>query len=128
VMAAARHGKHVFCEKPLSPNVEHAREMAAAVERAGVCSMMGFSTRFSPVIQNVKRLLDAGTLGRIFHVHAQAFNAGLLADPPRWSWRTDKARCGVGILGDLGAHMIDLDHFLLGPTSEVMASMQTFTP
>ena len=128
VMAAAKRGKHVFCEKPLSPDIEHAREMAAAVERAGVRSMMGFSTRFSPVIQNVKRLLDAETLGRIFHVQAQAFNAGLLADPPRWSWRTDKARSGAGILGDLGAHLIDLNHFLLGPTAEVMASLQTFTP
>ena len=128
VMAAARRGKHVFCEKPLSPDIEHAREMATAIERAGVRSMMGFSTRFSPVIQNVKGLLNAGTLGRIFHVHAQAFNAGLLADPPRWSWRTDKARAGVGIVGDLGAHLIDLNHFLLGPTSEVMACMKTFTP
>jgi predicted dehydrogenase len=128
VMAAARRGKHVFCEKPLSPNIEHARAMVSAVERAGVRSAMGFSTRFSPLIQRVKHEIDAGTLGRIFHVHAQAFNAGLLADPPRWSWRTDKARAGVGIIGDLGAHLIDLNHFLLGPTIEVMASLKTFTP
>jgi predicted dehydrogenase len=128
VMAAVRHGKHVFCEKPLAPEVEQAREMARAVERAGLRSMMGFATRFSPVIQNVKRLLDGGALGRVFHVHAQSFNAGLLADPPRWSWRTDKARSGTGILGDLGSHAIDLNHFLLGPTAEVMASMKTFVP
>ena len=128
VMAAARRGKHVFCEKPLSPNIEHAREMAAAVEAAEVRSMMGFSTRFSPVIQNVRRLLDDGVLGTIFHVHAQAFNAGMLASPPRFSWRTDRARAGVGILGDLGAHIIDLNHSLLGPTAGVMASVKTFIP
>jgi predicted dehydrogenase len=128
VMGAARHGKHVFCEKPLAPDIRQAREMAAAVARAGVRGMMGFSTRFSPVIQNVKRHLDAGAIGRPFHVHAQAFNAGLLADPPRWSWRTDRARAGTGILGDLGSHLIDLNHFLLGPTAEVVASTKTFVP
>ncbi|MBI3973738.1 MAG: Gfo/Idh/MocA family oxidoreductase [Chloroflexi bacterium] len=128
VMAAVRHGKHVFCEKPLAPDIGQAREMAAAVERAGLRSMMGFSTRFSPVIQNVKRLIDEGAIGRILHVHAQAFNAGLLAERPRWSWRTDKARSGTGILGDLGSHMLDLNHLLIGQVIEVMASMKTFIP
>jgi predicted dehydrogenase len=128
VIAAARHGKHVFCEKPLATEIGQAREMAAAVESAGVRGMMGFSTRFSPVIQNVKRHLEAGAIGRPLHVHVQAFNAGLLAERPRWSWRTDRARAGTGILGDLGSHMIDLNHFLLGPTTEVMASMRTFIP
>jgi predicted dehydrogenase len=126
VMAAARRGKHVFCEKPLAPDIVQARKMAAAVRDAGVRSAMGFSTRFSPVIQNVKRHLDEGLIGRPYHVHAQAFNAGMLAERPRWSWRTDRARAGVGILGDLGSHLIDLNHFLLGPTAEVMASMRTF--
>src|SRR5206468_1564454 len=87
-----------------------------------------FSTRFSALIQNVKALIDSGTLGDIFHVHAQSFNAGMLTSPPRWSWRTDKARSGYGVLSDLGAHIIDLNHYLLGPTSEVMASMKTFIP
>jgi predicted dehydrogenase len=128
VLEAARHGKHVFCEKPLAPDIDQAREMAAAVEAAGVRSMMGFSTRFSPVIQNVKGQLESGVIGRLFHVHAQAFNAGMLADPPRWSWRTDRARAGTGILGDLGSHLIDLNHFLLGPTVEVIASTKTFVP
>lgn len=128
VMAAAGRQKHVFCEKPLAPDIAQAREMVASVERAGVRSMMGFSTRFSPVIRRVKGLLEEGALGRPFHVHAQAFNAGLLASPPRWSWRTDKARAGTGILGDLGSHLIDLNHYLLGPTTEVMASLRTFVP
>ncbi len=128
VLAAARHRKHVFCEKPLATDVRQAREMVAAVEQAGVRGMVGFSTRFSPVIQNVKRLIDDGAIGEVFHVHAQFFNAGLLASPPRWTWRTDRARAGVGILGDLGSHLIDLNHFLIGPTTEVMASMKTFIP
>ncbi|HEX2035484.1 MAG TPA: Gfo/Idh/MocA family oxidoreductase [Chloroflexota bacterium] len=128
VMAAAGRGKHVYCEKPLAPDIAQAREMAAAVGAAGVRSMMGFSTRFSPLMQEVKRLLDLDTIGRPFHVHAQAFNAGLLATPPRWSWRTDKARSGTGILGDLGSHLIDLNHFFLGPTVQVMASLKTFIP
>lgn len=128
VMEAAAHGKHVFCEKPLAPDIEQARAMAATVQRAGLRSMMGFSTRFSPVIQEIKRLIDTEIVGQLYHVHVQSFNAGLLADPPRWSWRTDKARSGTGILGDLGSHVIDLNHLLIGPTTEVMASLRTFVP
>lgn len=128
VMLAAQRGKHVFCEKPLATEIGQAREMVAAVEQASVRSMMGFSTRFSPLIRNVKRLLEEGAIGRPFHVHAQAFSAGLLARPPRWSWRTDRARSGTGILGDLGSHLIDLNHYLLGTTTEVLASLRTFVP
>jgi predicted dehydrogenase len=128
VLAAARHGKHVFCEKPLAMDGRQGREMVAAVEEAGVRGMMGFSTRFSPLIQNVKRHLDEGAIGRPFHVHAQAFSSGLLAERPRWSWRTDRARTGAGVLGDLGSHLIDLNHYLLGPVEGVMASLRTFIP
>ena len=102
--------------------------MVAAVEGAGVRGMMGFSTRFSPLIQNVKRHLEEGAIGRPFHVHAQAFSSGLLAERPRWSWRTDRARTGAGVLGDLGSHLIDLNHYLLGPIEAVMASLRTFIP
>ncbi|NCV20395.1 MAG: gfo/Idh/MocA family oxidoreductase [Chloroflexi bacterium] len=55
VMAAARAGKHVFCEKPLATALADAREMADAVRRAGVRSMMGFSTRFSPLTRTIHK-------------------------------------------------------------------------
>ncbi len=128
VIAAARAGKHVFCEKPLATSLEDGRAMAAAVRAAGVRSMMGFSTRFSPLTVAIRDAIAGGAIGRPFHVHAQSFSAGLLASQPRWSWRTDKARSGTGVIGDIGAHAIDTCQFLLGPIVAVASSFHTFIP
>ena len=128
VMAGARAGKHVFCEKPLATSLADAREMADAVHRAGVRSMMGFSTRFSPLTRAIHDAIADGQIGRVFHVHAQSFSAGLLAAQPRWSWRTDKDRSGTGVIGDIGAHALDTCQYLLGPIVAVASSMHTCIP
>ena len=128
VIAAAAAGKHVFCEKPLATNLEDGVAMADAVRRAGVRSMMGFSTRFSPLTIAIRDAIAAGAIGRPFHVHAQSFSAGLLAAQPRWSWRTDKARSGTGVIGDIGAHALDTCQFLLGPITAVASSLHTCIP
>ncbi len=127
-LAAARYGKHIFCEKPLATSLADAQSMVEAVQKASVRSVMGFSNRWNPVFLRVRELVDSGALGTVYHVHSQNFNAGLLGSRPRFSWRTDQQRTGVGILGDLGAHAIDLIHFLLGPIDEVCASLRTCVP
>jgi predicted dehydrogenase len=128
VIAAAEAGKHVFCEKPLATNLADGVAMADAVRRAGVRSMMGFSTRFSPLTIAIRDAIAAGAIGRPFHVHTQSFSAGLLAAQPRWSWRTDKARSGTGVVGDIGAHALDTCQFLLGPITAVASSLHTCIP
>lgn len=128
VVAAARAGRHVFCEKPLATNLADGRAMAAAVREVGVRSMMGFSTRFSPLTIAIRDAIAGGAIGRPFHVHAQSFSAGLLAAQPRWSWRTDKARSGTGVIGDIGAHALDTVQFLLGPVVAVASSLRTCIP
>ncbi|MEG1426115.1 MAG: Gfo/Idh/MocA family oxidoreductase, partial [Oscillospiraceae bacterium] len=50
-IAAAKNGKHIFSEKPLALNVADAREMLAAVEKAGVKHQIGFNYRFAPAMQ-----------------------------------------------------------------------------
>ena len=98
--------------------------MVEAAERAGVRTLMGFSNRWNPLFLRLRDMLERGELGTIYHVHSQNFNAGLLAERPRLSWRTE-GPLGTGILADLGAHAVDLIHFLLGPISEVCASVRT---
>jgi predicted dehydrogenase len=124
-LAAAGQHKHIFCEKPLATTLDDARAMVDAVRQADVRTLMGFSNRWNPLFLRVRDLLAAGHFGTIYHVHSQNFNAGLLGPRPAFSWRTDPARTGSGILGDLGAHAIDLIQFLLGPISEVCASLRT---
>jgi predicted dehydrogenase len=125
VLAAAAHHKHIFCEKPLAASLDEARAMVDAARQAGVRTLMGFSNRWNPLFLQVRDLLAAGRLGTVYHVHSQNFNAALLGPTPPFTWRTDPTRTGSGILGDLGAHAIDLIQFLLGPIAEVCASLRT---
>jgi predicted dehydrogenase len=129
VMRALRAGKHVFCEKPLARTVDEAREMYEAARAGKRRTVVGFSNRWRTLVNNMKEVIESGTLGEIVHVHAQSFNASLVrSDKPRFSWRTDAERTGTGILGDLGAHFIDLTHHLLGPITEVCADLRTVIP
>lgn len=125
---AAQHGKHIFCEKPLATSLATAQAMVEAAEQAHVRTLVGFSNRWNPTFQHVHQLINAGSLGRIHHVHAQSFNASLLSNYPAFTWRTDPQRTGSGVLGDLGAHAIDLIHYLLGPITAVCASLRTQQP
>jgi predicted dehydrogenase len=128
-MAAARAGKHIFCEKPLARTVEEAREMYRAARDTGLRTVVGFSNRWAPVVNAIRSLLEHDEIGAITHVHGQAFNASLVRSArPRFTWRTDAARTGSGILGDLGAHYVDLTHFLLGDIAEVCADLRTVVP
>ena len=127
-IAAARAGKHVFCEKPLGRSAEEAKAMLDAVEAAGVKHMVAFNYRFVPAIVQAKRLIASGKLGRIYHwrsVYLQEW--GMDPDMPT-SWRFDKARAGSGALGDLGAHSLDLARFLVGEPKSVMGQKQTWLP
>src|SRR5690606_11756728 len=65
-LAAAKAGKHLFCEKPLALTLADAREMLAAAESAGVKHMIGFNYRFAPAVQLAKKLIEEGRLGRIY--------------------------------------------------------------
>ena len=123
---AARAGKHVFCEKPLALNLADAREMLRAAEEAGVKHMICFNYRFVPAVQLAKKLVQEGRLGRIYHFRAW-FLQDWIVDPDfPLVWRLDKKVAGSGAHGDLGAHLIDLAHFLIGDMEEVVGMSETF--
>lgn len=124
-LASARHGKHIFCEKPLATTLPDATAMVEAVRCAGVRSLMGFSNRWSPTFQRMGEVIATGELGVIYHAHVQSFNTRLLGPQPPFSWRTDSTQTGSGVLADLGSHAIDLIHFLLGPIDAVCATLAT---
>ena len=65
VIHAARAGKHVYCEKPLSTSIPEGRAMVDAVRRAGVVGMMGSQQRSSGEFQRVVELARNGYLGEI---------------------------------------------------------------
>ena len=125
-IAAAKAGKHVVCEKPLANTLKEAVAMLAAVKKAGVKHMCGFSYRFAPAVATIKKMVARGELGKIFHFRA-AYQQDWIVDPDfPMVWRLKKKHTGSGALGDIGAHITDLCQYLVGEISEVCATMQTF--
>lgn len=119
VLAALRAGKHVYCDKPLALNVAEAEEICALGRTVPSVQQMTFNYRFVPAILRARELVEAGFLGDLFQFRAAYLHAGYI-DPKRpFSWRTDMARSGGGAIADLGAHVIDLVRFLIGPGTGV---------
>jgi predicted dehydrogenase len=130
VIAAAKAGKMIVCEKPLAMNVREAEEMVAAVEAAGVANMVSFNYRRVPAISLAKQVIDEGRVGRTFHYRA-TYNQDytISADVPQGGmalWRLDAKVAGSGVTGDLLAHSIDTAEWLNGPIVKVVAHSETF--
>lgn len=125
--AAATAGKHILCEKPLARTAEESKDMLEAVEKAGVKHMVAFNYRFVPAIRQIRNLIDSGALGRIYHWRAVYNQEWIL---PHYGtpkiWRLDKKVAGSGAIGDLGAHIIDLAHYLVGGVKSLSAYTKTF--
>ena len=124
-MAAIAAGKHVYCEKPLTNDAGTAFEMAAAAERAGVTTMVGFNYIKNPIQGLARRLIAEGEIGPVRHYRG-AFNSDFLGrrDVP-FSWRNDKARAGSGVIGDIGAHCFAyFRHLVTQPIDEVMCDLR----
>jgi len=125
-IAAAQAGKHLYCEKPLALTLEDSREMLAAAEDAGVKHMVGFNYRYAPAVMLAKKLVEDGRLGEIHHFRAW-FLQDWITDPNfPLVWRLQKEIAGSGSHGDLGAHLIDMAHYLIGDISEVIGMSETF--
>ncbi|OKP94041.1 Gfo/Idh/MocA family protein [Paenibacillus sp. P32E] len=125
-LAAVKAGKHVFCEKPLALTLADSREMLKAAEDAGVMHMVGFNYRFSPAVRLAKRLVESGRLGQIYHFRAWFLQDWILDPEFPLVWRLQKEIAGSGSHGDLGAHLIDLAHYLVGDLKEVIGMSETF--
>lgn len=125
-LEAIEAGKNVFCEKPLALNTADAREMLKAAENKGIKHQVGFNYRFVPAIRLAKQLIDEGKIGRIYHFRA-TYLQDWASDPNfPLTWRFDQKVCGSGPIGDLGAHVIDLAHFLVGDIKVVTGMKETF--
>ena len=126
VLAAAAHGKHVFCEKPLALTLQDAKEMLEAVRQAGVLHMIGFNYRFVPAVRLAKSLIADGRIGDVYHFRA-TFLQDWIVDPSfPLVWRMDKTVAGSGAHGDLGAHLIDVARYLVGEIDDVVGMSETF--
>lgn len=129
-MAAAKTGKMVLCEKPLSRNLSEGRQMLEAVTAAGVKNMVWYNYRRIPAVTLAKMIIDSGKLGKIFHYRANFLQDWTInADLPQGGeglWRMDAGVAGSGVTGDLLAHCIDTAMWMNGGIRDVSAMTETF--
>jgi predicted dehydrogenase len=124
---AVRNGKHVLCEKPLGMDAAESHRMWIEAERAGVHHMTGFNYRFVPAVRRAREIIEAGGIGDVVHFRATYLQSwGWEADPS--VWRFDRAQAGLGAIGDLGTHIIDLSRYLVGEIASVSALIRTVVP
>lgn len=117
-------GKHVLCEKPMAMNADEGKQMVAAAKAAGRKLQIGFNMRFGAGPQSLKRAMDAGVLGDVYHARARAMRR---RGVPSWGVFTQKDKQGGGPLIDIGVHITDMTLWLMGHPKPVAASGQVFT-
>lgn len=125
-LAAAKNGKHIFCEKPMAMSVAECKEMIKAVEAAGVIHMINFNYRAVPAVALAKQMIEKGMIGTPFHFRAVYLQDWIVDPEFPLVWRLQKEKAGSGAHGDLNAHIIDLARMLCGEFDSVTGLMTTF--
>ena len=115
VLAAARYGKNVFCEKPIALSYADCDEMVRACEEAGVVFMAGHVMNFFNGVRHAKQLIGEGKIGKVLYCHSA--RNGWEQIQPSVSWKKIRAKSG----GHLYHHIHELDciQFIMGPATEV---------
>ena len=120
--ALAEIGTHLFIEKPLSHTLDGAEALIKLVEEKGVVAMMAMCYRFHPVYLHLKKLLDAGAVGTVFHVNA--YGGHYLPDwHPNADYKVEYAAnrsMGGGVVLT-SIHGFDNIRWLFGEVSELAA-------
>ena len=106
VIAGAQAGKHVFVDKPFTLTKASAEVAVAATRKAGVVLALGHNRRFLPAYLELKKRLEAGALGSLFHVEANYSGAGAVDYTPQ-VWRGSPVESPAGGMAGSGIHMID---------------------
>ncbi|MGE9549729.1 Gfo/Idh/MocA family protein [Erwinia amylovora] len=124
-LEAIRHGKHVYSEKPLALDVADAELMTCAAREAGVKTLVGFNYMKNPTSQLAHEIIARGEIGEVVHFYG-THNEDYLANPQTpLDWHCQRALAGLGALGDLAAHIVNMAHYLVGNISEVSGDMLT---
>jgi predicted dehydrogenase len=123
-IAAANAGKHVLCEKPMAMNAQEAQAMADAAKANGVEFIIGFQHRYEPRSKALRDMIAAGEFGKILYVRAQALRRRGI---PNWGVFGRKELQGGGPMIDIGVHILETAHSIIGTPKPVSATGNTFT-
>ena len=126
IIAVAKAGKAVFCEKPLALKKADAVRSTSACRDAGVLLGIGTNKRFWPSMRELRRVVASGELGEILHVEGHYSNENSGAHFSQWRTSPSEAP-GAGMTGS-GIHVLDALCNLLGPVARVQTQVITRKP
>lgn len=119
------HGKHIFCEKPLTLSVTEAEELARIAEESKCLCAVGFNVRSFHQCRKARELVQGGTLGRLLLIHG-SYLQEFGADPAVWSWRYES---DLHAVTEIGSHWLDLAQCISGEKiTTVSALLDRFHP
>ncbi len=122
---ALRAGKHVLCEKPAARTYAEAKTMQDVQHETGLTLNIGVVNRFSPAVNEIKKLIDAGELGEVYHVYV-SFRAHR-SIPGLGGAFTTKEIAGGGALIDWGVHYLDIVMYCMGDPKPLTVSGKAFS-
>ena len=121
---AANAGCHVIVEKPMAMNPQECQKMIDAARKAGKILSVGFQYRYHPSSQFLVRARDDGRFGKIMFVKCQALRRRGI---PNWGVFGQKQMQGGGPMIDIGVHVIEMAHYVMGSPKPIAASGNTWT-
>jgi predicted dehydrogenase len=124
VIAAARAGKHIYCEKPFALSKADAVAALDACKRAGVTIAVGHHFRLMPSMRALAELKAQGAFGTVMHMEGN-YSHDWLASYPADSWRMAKEESRAGGMTGMGIHVLDCFRDLNGPIRRVSALSKT---
>lgn len=126
-------GIHVVSDKPMTFNLEEARELVKIVENSGQVYALTHTYTGYPMVRHAREMVRQGELGEIRKVLVEYIQDWLTLPQEQQgnkqaSWRTDPARSGLGgSIGDIGTHAANLLEFISGqPIASLSADLSTF--
>lgn len=119
VIAALNAGKHVICEKPLAPTPDDIRRMIAARDASGKTLMTAQHFRFAGMSQAMKKEIDDGALGDVYHARSWMLRRGWIPVRPGFIY---KKNSGGGPCIDIGVHILDLTLWFMGNPKPISVS------
>ncbi len=122
-IAALEAGRHVMVEKPMAMNARDAKKMIDAAQASGKQLVVGFQHRFEAKSRMIRKFIEAGAFGKILYVRVQALRRRGI---PSWGVFGRKDLQGGGPLVDIGVHMLETAHFLMGSPQPLTATASTF--
>ncbi|MCC6241045.1 MAG: Gfo/Idh/MocA family oxidoreductase [Phycisphaerales bacterium] len=121
---SSKAGLHVITEKPMAMNPRECQQMIDAAKKAGKKLCVGFQFRYHPNTQFLKKAADEGQFGKVMFMKCHALRRRGI---PNWGVFGRKELQGGGPMIDIGVHIIEMAHYVMGSPRPVAASGNTWT-